>query len=448
MTKDVGSSSLPPCLRHAPDLGPSPEMGVSALENHIADSERLLRELPAKIERTTEQERLAAEIHRSCRAARARFLSLHGAWLYHRLTEGFTARLDLSELAFKAAELCPGLLPTRLEIAEERRKTQAQKEGREIDQGLFFHALLSLPECGRHIEETARRPSHRAVERLEEFMALGRLILATVSIERRGVAAHVTINNQTCLNAEDDALVEDMETAVDLVLLAPEIRVGVLRGGVMDHPRYAGRRVFCAGINLKALQRGKISFVDFLLRRELGYISKILRGLSSGAATGGDAARTIEKPWIAVVDGFAIGGGAQQLLAFDHVVAATDSYIRLPAAKEGIVPGFANLRLTRAVGSRLARQLIIGDRKLQPSEADFRLLVDQVVDTPDIEAAVDRQVLALSAPAVIPNRRMLHLAEEPIDLFVGYAAEFASLQAERLYSDDLFANLREFSEGR
>jgi (3,5-dihydroxyphenyl)acetyl-CoA 1,2-dioxygenase len=217
----------------------------------------------------------------------------------------------------------------------------------------------------------------------------------------------------------------------------------------MTHPRHAGRRVFCAGINLKSLQRGEISFVNFLLRRELGYINKMIRGLhleadATNAGRHASAAQTSEKPWIAVVDGFAIGGGAQLLLAFDHVVASADSYIWLPAAKEGIIPGFANLRLSRAVGSRMARQMIIGGRKLLASEAEAGLLVDQVVGARDIEAAVETQVGVLSAPAVVANRHMLHIAEEPVDLFLRYAAEFALAQAERLYSEDLLTNLREF----
>ena len=255
-------------------------------------------------------------------------------------------------------------------------------------------------------------------------------ISARFLIERRECAAHLTINNASCLNAEDNRLVDDVETAVDLALLDPDVRVGVLRGGVMTHPRYAGRRLFSAGINLKALHNGEISYVDFLLRRELGFISKLMRGVRPVGA----GAEITEKPWIAAVDGFAIGGGAQLLLVFDHVIAAADSYINLPAANEGIVPGFANLRLTRAVGSRFARQMILSGRKIWASEQDARLLVDQVVDPASVEAAIDAQVQVLNAPATIANRHMLHVTEEPTDLFLRYAAEFSLMQAERLYS--------------
>src|SRR5690606_22192242 len=113
-----------------------------------------------------------------------------------------------------------------------------------------------------------------------------------------------------------------------------------------------GQRVFSAGINLKHLHQGKISFVEFLLRRELGYISKIKRGLLDIDVQLGDR-RTKDKPWIAAVDSFAIGGGAQLLLVFDKVIASEDSYFSLPAAQEGIVPGLANLRLAKLTGGRI-----------------------------------------------------------------------------------------------
>lgn len=215
----------------------------------------------------------------------------------------------------------------------------------------------------------------------------------------------------------------------------------------MTHPRYAGRRVFSTGINLKALRAGEISFVDFLLRRELGYINKILRGLlleSDGVDVYDKPVRTLEKPWIAAVDGFAIGGGAQLLLVFDRVIAAADSYFSLPAAQEGIIPGVANLRLTRFLGSRKARQVILCGRKIWAHEPDAGLLFDEVVEPMEMDTAVERNVLQLSSPAVVPNRHMMNLAEEPLELFLQYASEFAMLQAERLYGQDVLDKISRF----
>jgi thioesterase DpgC len=235
-----------------------------------------------------------------------------------------------------------------------------------------------------------------------------------------------------------------METAVDLALLDPGVQAGLLRGGEMSHPRYRGRRVFSAGINLKALHAGGISLVDFLLRRELGYIHKLIRGVLVE-----DGPRwpspTSAKPWVAAVDGFAIGGGMQLLLVFDHVVAARDAYFSLPAAQEGIVPGAANFRLTRCVGPRLSRQVILEGRRIRASEPAARLLVDEVVDPPELEKAIEGALDRLQSPAVVANRRMLNLAEEPVDEFRQYMAEFAVQQALRLYSKDVIGKVGRFS---
>jgi thioesterase DpgC len=248
-----------------------------------------------------------------------------------------------------------------------------------------------------------------------------------------------------CLNAEDVRQVDDMETTVDLALLDPEVRVAVLRGGQMTHPRYRGKRVFSAGINLKSLHAGQISLVDFLLRRELGYISKLIRGVAVSGPAGAWRADRVEKPWVAAVDSFAIGGGAQLLLVFDYVIAACDAYFSLPAAREGIVPGASAIRLGRVAGARLARQVILGGRRIWATEPDARLLVDEVVEPAEIDAAVERAVRHLAGPAVVPNRRMINLAEEPAEAFRCFMAEFALQQAMRLYAPDVIDKVGRFS---
>jgi thioesterase DpgC len=124
-------------------------------------------------------------------------------------------------------------------------------------------------------------------------------------------------------------------------------------------------------------------------------------------------------------------------LAAVRVIAASDAYFSLPAAQEGIVPGFANLRLARFLGNRGARQVILGGRRISADEPDARLVFDEIVAPAAIDAAIESNVRQFSGPAVRANRHMMSLAEEPLDLFVRYAAEFALVQAERLYSQDV-----------
>ncbi|MFI5919202.1 (3,5-dihydroxyphenyl)acetyl-CoA 1,2-dioxygenase DpgC [Streptomyces anulatus] len=414
---------------------------TSVLAEYAATCEALLARLPARPRRDASQQRSADAAFAASRAARRAFLALHTEAVYDALTDGRSRHIRLPELVFLAAERFPGLAPTRDQIALERTFIQAEKEGREIDQGILCGALLRCREVGTHLIDAMLLPTSRAGELLADFRATGRAELKTVLVERRGRAAHVTFRNTHCLNAEDDQLIADMETVVDLVLLDDRVSVGVLRGGEMDLPRYRGRRVFSAGINLKDLRNGDISFVDFLLGRELGYIHKMFRGLLTDPANALWSDRCTQKSWIGAVDTFAIGGGMQLLLVLDRVIAAKDAYVSLPAAEEGIVPGLGNLRLGRLTGARLARQVVLGGRRITMADPEARLVCDDIVPTADIDEAVEQAVHELSAPAVAANRRMLNLAEEPLDQFREYLAEFAVSQVARAYSADVLAKV-------
>ena len=407
-------------------------------------ADAVLRRLPQPPDRSPAQRATAAAAHTGVRAARDTFMRRHGRAVYAEITDGLARQPRLAELCAAAATVFPGLVPDERTMAAERGRPQADKEGWEIDQGIFVSGVLRLPAEGAHLLETMLRPTPRALRLLDGYLDGGEIDLGSVRLRRQDGAAHLTMCRDDCLNAEDERQVDDMETAVDLALLDPAVEVCVLRGGAMTHPRHRGRRVFSSGINLKALHAGRIGLVDFLLRREMGYVHKLARGLrgTDGWWTGGG------KPWLAVVDGFAIGGGTQLLLVADQVIAASDAYLSLPAAREGIVPGAANLRLTRYAGARLARQVILLGRKLRVTEPDARLFVDEVHEPGEaLDAAVGPAVERLRGEAVAVNRWMLLAAEEPIDAVRTYLAEFAVQQALRLYGDDVISKAGRFSGG-
>ncbi|MET1072872.1 MAG: (3,5-dihydroxyphenyl)acetyl-CoA 1,2-dioxygenase DpgC [Umezawaea sp.] len=417
------------------------EPDTAALRHHLDRGEDVLAALAAAPDRSSDERRTADAVHRASRWSRSRFLRANATAVYDALTNGRTVHLRLDQLAAGAADLVPGLVPSADQLAGELRLPQAHKEGREIDQAVFFSELLRLPGVGTHLLDAMRRPTPRASALLAEFRQSGELDLGSIRIARRDGVAHLTIHNEHCLNAEDNALVEDLETAVDLVLLDDGVRVGTLRGSEMTHPRYRGRRVFSAGINLKHLHQGRISYVDFLLRRELGFIHKIKRGLVLEDSPLTWPRHTAEKPWVAAVDTFAIGGGMQLLMVFDRVVAGSDAFFSLPAAQEGIVPGAGNLRLAELTGGRLARQVILGGRRLRADEPEGRLVCDEVVAPDEVGAALERGALELDNAAVVANRRMLNLADEPQERFREYMAEFALAQGLRLYSQDVIAKV-------
>ena len=229
--------------------------------------------------------------------------------------------------------------------------------------------MLADPRVGFHLMHAMSQPKAEALALLEDFQRLGSVDLGPMRVDRAGNVGHVTIQNHAFLNSEDDVSTAALETAVDLVLLDDEIQVGVLRGAPATHPKYAGRRIFGSGINLTHLYYGKISLLEFMLERELGAVSKMYRGHDLGAFDEVGLENRREKPWIAAVDTFAIGGACQWLLVMDSVVAESGSYFNLPARKEGIIPGCADLRLPRFVGERLTRQAIFFNRELPADSA-------------------------------------------------------------------------------
>jgi thioesterase DpgC len=234
------------------------------------------------------------------------------------------------------------------------------------------------------------------------------------------------------------------------VLLDPEIEVGVFRGGVVDHPRYAGRRIFGAGINLTHLYRGLVPFLFYLVR-DMGYVNKLYRGLSSPEWRPGVLEETTEKLWIAATETYAIGGACQLLHVMDHVIAERGCRLYLPARKEGIIPGASNLRLARAVGDRIARQAILSGREFEAGTPDGDLLCDEVVEPGEMDAAVHRRVEALTSSGLVnaaANRRMLRVGVEPLDLFRTYMAVYAREQAFCHFSPALIANLERHWDAR
>jgi thioesterase DpgC len=365
--------------------------------------------------------------------------------LYAELTDGYRRFLRAEELVYRAAELRPGLVPTRAEVAVEAERPLKEKRQIERAQGQLLSRVLAHPRAGAHLVQAMLRPTEAAQAKLDAFRRDGVLDLGAARVERRGSAGVVSLRNPRFLNAEDDATVAPLETAIDLVLLDPAIEVGVLRGDPVEHPRYAGRRVFNAGINLTHLYHGRISFL-FYMTRDLGLVNKLYRGLEGDAFDPEGPEATLEKPWIAAVEAFAIGGGCQLLLVMDHVLAEAGSFFSLPARKEGIVPGAANLRLPRFVGDRLARQAIMLERRFDAESDDGRLLCDRVVPVGGMEQAIGAASARLASAGVVSaaaNRRALRVGQEPRALFQAYMALYAREQADCHFSPALVRNLEE-----
>jgi (3,5-dihydroxyphenyl)acetyl-CoA 1,2-dioxygenase len=375
-----------------------------------------------------------------------RFFRRHATAIYGKVTEEGARFLRVRELVLAAADLYPALLPTQAELDAERAlKQQSAKEGRELDQGLFLSYIFADERTGMHLIHAMMKPRREALERLAEFRAKGFVDLGGATVERKGKVGHLTLTNTKFLNAEDNLATAALETGVDLVLLDDDIEVGVLRGGVVQHPKYAGRRIFNAGINLTHLYYGQISFVEFFIERELGFLNKMHRGHWRSESYDEQFEDYAEKPWIAAVEAFAIGGGCQILTVMDRVLAEPGSYFNLPASKEGFIPGAAPMRLPRLVGIKLAREGIFFERVFHAETPEGRMIADQVVPSSDMDAAIEQnahQLVRAGVTSAAANRKALRVAQEPLPFYRRYLATYARQQSLCVYDPQLIENLK------
>jgi (3,5-dihydroxyphenyl)acetyl-CoA 1,2-dioxygenase len=420
----------------APELGGAFDEDWRAVGPFLATGTALRERLPARAQRD-ERERTAGEvIAANLDEARERFLAPHAEAVYDVLTDGLTLPLRDDQLVDHAAMRFPGLTPDRDTLGAELERPLADKEGLELAQGLLLAHVLASPRTGRHLIDSMLRPTQEALARLEDFGATGEADLGSVLVRREGRAGVLELRNPRHLNAEDDTTLAACECAVDLILLDRKIEVGVLRGGAVEHPRYAGRRIFGAGLNLTRLYQGQLPFM-FFVTRDLGFVHKIFRGLSDPE---------VEKLWLAAAETYAIGGACQLLHVVDHVIAERGCRLYLPARKEGIIPGASNLRLPRFVGDRLARQAILSGLEFEAGVPPAELLCDEVVETGLVDAALATRIEALTDSGLVnaaANRRALRIGQEPLDVFREYMATFSREQAYCHLSPALVRNLEQ-----
>jgi thioesterase DpgC len=417
---------------------------AQASSQYLTRGEELLARLPGRRARNESEAEAAGALKAALERERIRFLRAHVEDVYVALTDDLRRAIRDEDLVYLAAERFPGLVPTREQVAAERELALPDKEGVEIAQGLFFAYVLASARCGAHLVWAMLRPTQEALDRIEDFRATGVADLGGTYLERRDRVAYLEIRNDTYLNAEDSLTLPTTEVAVDLALLDPGVEIGVIRGAVVSHPRYAGRRVFGAGVNLTHLYHGRVDYM-FFVTRDLGYVNKLFRGLSSEEHRPEEPEETTEKLWVAAVETFAIGGACQILHTVDHVIATRGARLFLPARKEGILPGAANLRLPRSVGDRLARQAILSGLEFVAGTPGGDLLIDEVVESDEeMDAAVAARVAALTDSGLVNaagNRRALRIGAEPLDVFRRYMSVFCREQAYCHLSPALVRNL-------
>src|SRR5438270_5309356 len=163
----------------------------------------LLAALPEKPKRNPAEARAAETILRTGRESREAFMSRYVEAVYRALTKDMSAFVRAEPLVYDAASLVPGLTPTRSQVAAQNEKPQRDKDGIEVDQGIFFARVLAHPTAGAHLCHAMLLPKPDSVARLPELQAKGSLDFGTAALQRHGKATIVYLKNPRYLNAED-----------------------------------------------------------------------------------------------------------------------------------------------------------------------------------------------------------------------------------------------------
>ena len=441
MTDSVLEQAVKGWARSAPAKTTEIHADKTAFGHFWQRAGELLARLPAKPKRNAMEAATATEILALARESRTQFMRAHAANVYESLTSARSRFVRADELCERAAREYPGLVPDARALEHDAGKLQGEKDGLEADQGIFLSYVLAEPTAGMHLCHAMLLPREDTHERIEGFLEHGTMQFAGAKVERQGKASVITMQNPRFLNAEDETTLAGLESAIDLALLDPKTEICVIRGDKVTHAKHAGKNLFGAGINLTHLYQGKIRFLWYILR-DMGLVNKLYRGLARPEAPPEE--ESVEKLWIAAVEGFAIGGHCQMLLTIDQVIAANDAYMTLPARKEGIIPGAANLRLARHVGDRVARQAILAERRIECASPAGQQICDYIVAPDAMDFEVDRLVKHITGSGMVSavgNRRALRIVEEPLDAFRRYMAVYAREQAVCHFSPALISNL-------
>jgi enoyl-CoA hydratase len=215
--------------------------------------------------------------------------------------------------------------------------------------------------------------------------------------ERRGSVALITVNRPATLNALDIDTLNALEAAVEEAASDDTVRVVVFTG--------AGNRAFVAGGDIADLnsRQGLAHYREFAER-----VHGVFRRIE-----------TLDKPTIAAVNGFALGGGTELLLCIDIRLAAQSAKLGLPEITLGLFPGAGGTqRLTRQIPLCKAKEIMFTGGRISAEEAERLGLINKVVPDAELmdQAFAMAEAIAQKSPLILKllKRAVIDGGEMPL----------------------------------
>jgi 3-hydroxypropionyl-coenzyme A dehydratase len=179
-----------------------------------------------------------------------------------------------------------------------------------------------------------------------------------IQLEPQSEVAIIKINRPEALNAFNADVVLELSRTIDIVAVDDGIKVVIITG--------AGERSFSAGADISYM----VNITPIVAEKYASSAQEVLNKIER-----------LEKPVIAAINGFALGGGCELALACDIRIASSNAKLGQPEVTIGIPPGWGGTqRLVRIVGPAKAKELIFTGKMVSAAEAEQIGLVNKVVD--------------------------------------------------------------------
>ncbi len=212
-----------------------------------------------------------------------------------------------------------------------------------------------------------------------------------ILVRTEGRVGVITLNRPKALNALNEQLMNELGAALKAFDADPEIGCMVITGS---------EKAFAAGADIGAM--AAYTFADVYVN---DYITR-----------NWETIRSVRKPVIAAVSGFALGGGCELAMMCDFIIAADNAKFGQPEIKLGIIPGAGGTqRLPRAVGKAKAMDLALTGRMMDATEAERAGLVSRVVPLDklmDETLAAALTICGFSLPSVMAAKEAVNRAFE------------------------------------
>jgi enoyl-CoA hydratase len=215
----------------------------------------------------------------------------------------------------------------------------------------------------------------------------------TILTEKRGAVTLITLNRPQALNALNSQVLTDLIGAFAAFEADDSQRCAVLTG--------SGEKAFAAGADIKEMADKPMAefFAEDFFAKWTSHI-----------------VNTTRKPWIAAVNGFALGGGCELAMMADFIIASDTAKFGQPEIKLGVAPGMGgSQRLTRAVGKAKAMEMCLTGRMMDAVEAERSGLVARIVPHDQLldDALKTAATIAGMPPlAALINKEMVNMAFE------------------------------------